>query len=162
MFALAVHTFALGSRIYISGRPPVTNLYSSAVFIGWGGVLLGLILEMVYRLGIGNVVASVAGFIDAVDRPLSGGATDGDTLGVLQAVLDTQFWLATHVVCDTLGYTTTYIAGLLGLIYIMRGVLTSSLTPAIGKDLTRMIYGTLCFAMFFSFCRHRARRAVGR
>lgn len=29
-----LHTFALVSRIYISGRPPVTNLYSSAVFIG--------------------------------------------------------------------------------------------------------------------------------
>ncbi len=151
VFALAVHTFALGSRIYISGRPPVTNLYSSAVFIGWGGVLLGLILEMVYRLGIGNVIASVAGFTTLLIANFLAGLTDGDTLGVLQAVLDTQFWLATHVVCETLGYTTTYIAGLLGLIYIIRGVLTSSLTPAVGKDLGRMIYGTLCFAMFFSF-----------
>ena len=32
----AVHTLALIARVYISGRPPVTNLYSSAVFIGWG------------------------------------------------------------------------------------------------------------------------------
>src|SRR5262249_37200834 len=43
-FALAVvvwivHTLALGIRIYLTGRPPVTNLYSSAVFIGWGCVL---------------------------------------------------------------------------------------------------------------------------
>jgi hypothetical protein len=30
-------------------------------------------------------------------------------------------------------------------------VLTRSLTPAVSKDLTRMIYGTLCFAIFFSF-----------
>ena len=37
-----VHTLALVARIYISGRPPVTNLYSSAVFIGWAGVLFGL------------------------------------------------------------------------------------------------------------------------
>lgn len=29
---------------------------------------------------------------------------DGDTIGVMQAVLDTNFWLATHVVCITLGY----------------------------------------------------------
>ncbi|HEY2252338.1 MAG TPA: hypothetical protein VGH74_14795, partial [Planctomycetaceae bacterium] len=34
-FTFCLHTFALVSRIYISGRPPVTNLYSSAVFIGW-------------------------------------------------------------------------------------------------------------------------------
>src|SRR5262249_39803841 len=59
---LVLHTFALASRIYISGRPPVTNLYSSAVFIGWGCVVLGLILEMVFRLGIGNAVSAIAGF----------------------------------------------------------------------------------------------------
>ena len=29
--------------MYIQGRPPVTNLYSSAVFVGWGAVLLGTI-----------------------------------------------------------------------------------------------------------------------
>jgi ABC-type transport system involved in cytochrome c biogenesis permease subunit len=151
VLALAVHTFALCARIYISGRPPVTNLYSSAVFIGWGGVMLGLVLEMVYRLGIGNVIASVAGFTTLLIANFLAGLTDGDTLGVLQAVLDTQFWLATHVVCETLGYTTTFIAGLLGLVYILRGVLTPSLSAGVGKDLSRMIYGTLCFAMFFSF-----------
>ena len=44
--------------MYISGRPPVTNLYSSAVFIGWGAVVLGIILEFVFRLGFGNAIAS--------------------------------------------------------------------------------------------------------
>jgi ABC-type transport system involved in cytochrome c biogenesis permease subunit len=151
VLGLVLHTFALGARIYISGRPPVTNLYSSAVFIGWGGVVLGLVLESIYRLGIGNVIASIAGFTTLLIANFLAGLSDGDTLGVLQAVLDTQFWLATHVVCETLGYTTTFIAGLLGLLYIARGVLTPSLTPAVGKDLGRMIYGTLCFATFFSF-----------
>jgi ABC-type transport system involved in cytochrome c biogenesis permease subunit len=43
------------------------------------------------------------------------------------------------------------VAGLLGLMYIVRGVLTPSLTDSVGKDLTRMTYGTLCFAILFSF-----------
>jgi ABC-type transport system involved in cytochrome c biogenesis permease subunit len=150
LLALALHTFALVARIYISGRPPVTNLYSSAVFIGWGGVVLGLVLERVYRLGIGTVVAAIAGF-GAVAIAIFGLDDGTDTLGVMQAVLDTQFWLATHVVCITLGYTTTLISGLLGLLYIVRGVLTRSLTGEVGRNLGRMIYGTLCFALFFSF-----------
>ena len=58
VLALAVHTIALVSRIYISGRPPVTNLYSSAVFIGWGCVVLGLILEIIYRIGIGVLIVN--------------------------------------------------------------------------------------------------------
>lgn len=148
-FTFLIHTFALASRIYISGRPPVTNLYSSAVFIGWGCVVAGLILERVFRLGIGNVIASVAGFATLfISFKLAG---DGDTFTVMQAVLDTQFWLATHVTCITLGYATTFLSGLLGLIYIVRGVATPTLTPEIGKSLSRMVYGTLCFAIFFSF-----------
>src|SRR5262249_4615099 len=42
LMTLGLHTFALVSRIYISGRPPVTNLYSTAPFIGWGCVVLAL------------------------------------------------------------------------------------------------------------------------
>ena len=40
-----IHTAGLVSRIILQGRPPVTNLYSSAVFVGWGAVVLGVVLE---------------------------------------------------------------------------------------------------------------------
>jgi ABC-type transport system involved in cytochrome c biogenesis permease subunit len=144
-----VHTFALVARIYISGRPPVTNLYSSAVFIGWGCVVLGMVFESIYRLGIGNIIGAALGAITlGISHLLAG---DGDTFKVLQAVLDTQFWLATHVVCITLGYSTTFLAGALGLYYVLAGFVTKKVTPAASKDLSRMMYGTICFGIFFSF-----------
>ena len=149
VFTVIVHTVALGARIYISGRPPVTNLYSSAVFIGWSVVLFGLTWELFYRNGIGNVVASALGFTSMVIAHNLAG--DGDTFAVLVAVLDTQFWLATHVVTVTLGYATTFFAGFLGVTYILRGWLTRSLTRDTSKELSRMIYGTVCFSLFFSF-----------
>lgn len=146
---LVVHTFAMVARIYISGRPPVTNLYSSAVFIGWGTVVLGMVMEAVFRNGIGNVVASATGFgALLISHYLAG---DGDTFTVLQAVLDTQFWLATHVTTINLGYAVTFLAGALGVVYVLRGFFSRSLTPEIEKNLARMIYGTLCFGIFFSF-----------
>ncbi len=43
---------------------------------------------------------------------------DGDSFTVMQAVLDTQFWLATHVICVTVGYSATFWAGAFGLAYI--------------------------------------------
>lgn len=144
-----VHTAALVARIYISGRPPVTNLYSSAVFIGWGAVVIGLIFELVYKLGVGNVLAACSGY--ATLQIAYYLAADGDTFTVLQAVLDTQFWLATHVVCITFGYATTFVAGFLGILFILRGVFTKSLNAEVRRNLSRMIYGTLCFAIFFSF-----------
>src|SRR3712207_7344439 len=33
-----IHTINLIFRMYLHGRPPVTNLYSSAIFVGWGSV----------------------------------------------------------------------------------------------------------------------------
>ncbi|WP_437205424.1 cytochrome c biogenesis protein CcsA [Planctomicrobium sp. SH664] len=149
VFVFCIHTAALIARIYISGRPPVTNLYSSAIFIGWAVVLAGLIIESITRLGAGTVVATIAGFVTL--RIAHALAADGDTFVVLEAVLDTQFWLATHVVCITLGYATTYLAGLLGVLYVILGVLTRRLVPQMERELTRMTYGAVCFALFFSF-----------
>ena len=53
---------------------------------------------------------------------------------MLQAVLDTNFWLATHVVAVTLGYASTFLAGFLAIVYIVRGLFTRSLTPETAKS----------------------------
>ncbi len=146
---LIIHTAGLIFRMWLEGRPPVTNLYSSAIFIGWGAVILGLILERFYKDGIGSVVASMIGFITlVVAHNLSLG---GDTMVMMQAVLDTNFWLATHVVIVTLGYASTYVAGFLAIIYLVRGIFTPGLTSATSKGLARMVYGIVCFATLFSF-----------
>lgn len=146
---LIIHTTGLIFRMWLEGRPPVTNLYSSAIFIGWGSVILGLILERFYKDGIGSVVGSMIGFITlVVAHNLSLG---GDTLQMLQAVLDTNFWLATHVVIITLGYASTYVAGFLAIVYLVRGIFTPGLTDQTSKSLSRMVYGIVCFATLFSF-----------
>jgi ABC-type transport system involved in cytochrome c biogenesis permease subunit len=149
LLAFVVHTFTIIARVYISGRPPVTNLYTTAVFIGWGGVLFGLLIEWVYRIGIGNLIAAVSGAAGLGISFLLAG--DGDTFTVLQAVLDTQFWLTTHVLTINLGYSATFVAGTVGLFYIVLGLVTPAITPRVSKEFTRMIYGILCFAIFFSF-----------
>ena len=149
LLALIVHSAGLIFRMYLEGRPPVTNLYSSAIFVGWGAVVLGLILERIFRDGIGVVVSTLIGFVTLViAHNLS---LDGDTLKVLVAVLDTNIWLATHVVVITLGYSSMFLAGILATVYILRGIFSSNLSPESGKNLTRAVYGIYCFATLFSF-----------
>ena len=46
--------------------------------------------------------------------------TEGDTMKPLEAVLDTNFWLATHVTIVTFGYTATFVAGFLATVYLYR------------------------------------------
>jgi ABC-type transport system involved in cytochrome c biogenesis permease subunit len=74
----------------------------------------------------------------------------GDTLEMMRAVLDSNFWLATHVVVITIGYSATYLAGFLAIIYVGRGVFTRSLDQATADSLSRMVYGITCFATLFS------------
>jgi ABC-type transport system involved in cytochrome c biogenesis permease subunit len=127
----------------------VTNLYSSAVFVAWGTVVLAIFLELVFRNGLGMVTAAISGFLSLlIAHHLSG---DGDTMEMLQAVLDTNIWLATHVVIINLGYAASVLAGVLGILYVVAGVFTRALTPQFGKALSRMIYGAVCFAILFSF-----------
>ncbi len=149
MLALLVHTAGLVTRVYLSGRPPVTNLYSSAVFIGWGVVILGLLIERVTKMGLGYLVAAMSGVGTLL---VARGLDDGDTMAVLQAVLDTNFWLATHVIIITLGYSAMFVAGLLGLFYLVGGVYTQALRdPSRERRLRGSIYGITCFALLLSF-----------
>ena len=146
---LVVHTGALVGRMYLQERPPVTNLYSSAIFIGWGCVVMSMLLEGIFRNGIGNVVCGVTGFLTL--RIADGLAGDGDTMEMMQAVLDTNFWLATHVTCITFGYSATFLAGFLGILFVLLGLFTKTLSQKGMQTLGRMIYGIVCFATLLSF-----------
>lgn len=170
VLALAVHTAGLLLRMWLERRPPVTNLYSSAVFVGWAAVALGVWLERVHRVGLCLAVSTLVGFVTLVIAHNL--ALGGDTMEMMRAVLDSNFWLTTHVITITLGYAAMFLAGLLGGVYVLLGVLTPVLSwrprtappagrqpavsggtsgPPLGEALARMVYGVVCFATLFSF-----------
>lgn len=147
--AFTIHTLGIASRIYLQGRPPVTNLYSSAVFIGWVCIPLAMAAERFSRLGLGSVVASLIGFATlVVAHNLTSG---GDTMEMMQAVLDSNFWLSTHVVVITIGYSATFLAGFIAAAYLLLGVLTPLLKAEALRSLPRMTYGIVAFASVTSF-----------
>ena len=167
IIVLVCHTFGLAARMYIEGRPPVTNLYSSALFIGWGSVLLCLATEKYVRLGIASAMGSLIGFGSLViahslslDSSLN---PSGDTMEMMRAVLDSNFWLATHVVIITIGYSTTFLGGFLGIAYALYRfcIFITPQSSLIGQRLLSaerntnrilgsMIFGITCFSLFFS------------
>ncbi|MBC8040060.1 MAG: cytochrome c biogenesis protein CcsA [Opitutaceae bacterium] len=177
LLAWVATTAGILTRMWLEGRPPVTNLYSSALFVGWGSVGLCLILEKIFKNGIGSVAAGLTGFCTLlIAHHLS---LTGDTLEMMRAVLDSNFWLATHVIIITVGYAATYLAGFLAIIYVVMGVFTpwlnkefdprsavviAPISPVLagitaathvkgetnGSALNRMVYGIICFATLFS------------
>jgi ABC-type transport system involved in cytochrome c biogenesis permease subunit len=144
-----VHTTGLLARMILQGRPPVTNLYSSAVFVGWGVVILGIVFERVYKRGIGTGVASAVGFTTLLIAHHL--ASEGDTMEMMRAVLDSNFWLATHVVTVTIGYSGTFLAGAIAVAYALRRQFVLQPVAETTKALLSMTYGVVCFSMLFSF-----------
>ena len=147
--AFILTTIGIAARMWLEGRPPVTNLYSSALFIGWAAVGLCLILERLDGHAVAGAAGGLVGFGTLVIAHHL--ALSGDTLEMMRAVLDSNFWLATHVVTVTIGYSATFLSGFLATIYILRGALTRSLDRGMADGLARMVYGIVCFATFFSF-----------
>lgn len=98
----ALHFIAITLRIYILGRPPVSTLYESIIFAGFVAVITGIFaynrnqkIVWLYITGLLGAALHLVGFSN-------GG--DGDDFLMLTAVLNTNFWLATHVICITIGY----------------------------------------------------------
>jgi len=149
LFGFAIHTIGLVLRIIITGYAPVTNLYSSAVGVGWVAVLLSLVFEALQKKGVGSLAAATVGFLTLlVAHHLS---DSGDTMEKMRAVLNSNFWLSTHVITITMGYGATFLAGFLGIIYTLYGWFSRQLNKDMQKSFHRMIYGATAFALLFSF-----------
>ncbi len=144
---LIVHTAGLAARMALQGRPPVTNLYSSAVFVGWTAAAAGLWLERRFQDGLGLLCACVVGFSTLIIAHHL--AAQGDTMEMMRAVLDSNFWLTTHVVTITLGYGAMFLAAALAHVHVARRFWQPE-RPA-DRSLSSMIYGVTCLALFFSF-----------
>ncbi|MCC5806961.1 MAG: cytochrome c biogenesis protein CcsA [Opitutales bacterium] len=148
-FTWAVHTIGLLMRMYIQERPPVTSLHASALFVGWAAVLIGLLVERRLRNGLGIAGGAALGFLTLVVAHNLGG--DGDTIEVMRAVLNSNFWLATHVVVITIGYSAVFIAGALGIAYLIARLIPSAWTPDLRNKLYTTVLGVVGFALLFSF-----------
>lgn len=146
----ALHTLAILARMLIHGYAPVTNLYGSTIFVAWGAALLGLLLERAWRDGVGLAAAAASGFgslILAHNLALSG----EDALESVRAVLDSNFWLSTHVTIVTLGYSAMFVAGTLGTFHLIGRVVSTRYSRETAERVTRAAYGILAFATVASF-----------
>lgn len=142
---------AIVIRCLIMHRPPIGNLYDTIIFIGATIAVISLITEWMTRrrfaLGIGPILGTA--LILLARRYELGDASDH--MDPLVAVLDSNYWLTTHVITITLGYSAGLLSAFLSVIYVLtRGLGLDRGSGDMRRPLTRAVYGMLCFTLLLS------------
>lgn len=141
----------MGLRSAIAGRPMISNLYDTFLFIPATGVLAALVVEAINKRRFALSVAPVMGAVCIMLARLFEVSDGKDTLREIPAVLRSNFWLATHVTTINIGYGAGILAALLGSLWlVLRTFRIGGAQPAWGKSLVRMTYGVTCFGLFFA------------
>lgn len=142
ILAFLFQTYGFGLRSYLTGRPPVSNMYETVVWVAWGAIFFAMIFEYFFRnrfmLLAGSVVALLCMMIaDAVPAVLD------SSLQPLEPVLRSTLWLTVHVLTITISYAALFLAwmlGLFGLYYIFRG---QSPTSVKVREITHSAYRSI-------------------
>jgi cytochrome c-type biogenesis protein CcsB len=101
------------SRVWISGRPPISNMYESVIWVAFMCAVFGLVLELIYRqgiIGMAGALVSTLGFVLADQLPL----TLDPKISPLVAVLRSNYWLIIHVITIVSSYAAFALAWGLG------------------------------------------------
>ena len=140
------HLMGVVFRIVIMARPPVATLYESFIFVALVTVGFGLFLKQVKKDNIGLLVGSLAGsFLHIVAFKYKG----PESLELLVPVLNTNFWLAVHVLCITTGYACALVTSLIAHAYIFLKCFSKKVTTQAFTKLHKSITGMSFLALFF-------------
>ncbi len=151
ILALGMLSYDLTLRCLITGHPPIKNLYDTFLFIAAVGVLLLLCTEFVMPRRIALAAAPFVGALLIMFARIYEVSNAADTMDPLVAVLDSNFWLATHVTTINIGYAAALVAAILANVWIvMRVCRLSHPSDVPAKALVRMCYGVTCFGLVFA------------
>lgn len=98
-----LHAYGFYLRCSIGGRPPVTNMYESVIWVAFGAVTFALIFELLYRAR-SYLMAACSGAVICLALADQLPAVLDPSIRPLMPVLRSNFWLTIHVLTITLGY----------------------------------------------------------
>ncbi|MFK7742864.1 MAG: cytochrome c biogenesis protein [Planctomycetota bacterium] len=151
VLALGMLGYDLVLRCLITGRPPIKNLYDTFLFIAFVGVFVLMLTELVLPRRIALAGAPFLGALLVHFARMYELSDGSDTMDPLVAVLDSNFWLATHVTTINIGYAAGMVGALLGMAWVvMRASTLFHPSDHQMKAVVRSAYGVTCFGLTFA------------
>lgn len=152
--ALILSTIAIVQRCMIMERPPVGNLYDTIPFITVCAVLFCLLLELLFKKMKPNSyfygLSALIGLLGLFLARRYEFYTAQDPMDPLIAVLRSNYWLSTHVITITLGYSAGLLTSALSHGFIALKLFKLDADKSLERLLTRMVYGCCCFTLLLS------------
>ncbi len=109
LLAFGMHTYGFALRCIITGRPPVSNMYETVVWVGWGVVLFAAIFGFLRKKTWIPLVGSIVATLCMLVADFAPVILDS-TLQPLEPVLRSNLWLTIHVMTITLSYAAFFLA----------------------------------------------------
>jgi cytochrome c-type biogenesis protein CcsB len=147
--AMATHIFGIALRCYVAGRPPVTNMYESIMWVSLGVMIFAAILYYLQRQAVIFAVASVLAMLGLVLGDAAPAMMDPG-LHPLVPVLRSNYWLTVHVLTITLGYAAfalTYGLANVTLWGYLRKAMGKPLAAARVAQLNQLTYRAMQFGI---------------
>jgi ABC-type transport system involved in cytochrome c biogenesis permease subunit len=110
---LAFEAYGFYCRIAISGRPPVTDLYETVIWVSFIGMVFAVILEAVYRKRFFFYAGLPASILMLIIADSDATILDA-SINPLTAVLRNNMWLTIHVLTIVSSYAAFALTAALG------------------------------------------------
>ncbi len=138
-----LHTAILVLRTYILGRPPVSNMFETVIYVPWISVALSLLFDRKKNHNILLICGALAAIVLMILLKVTG---LNEKMENVQAVLDSQFWLLIHVLLVVGSYGIFILAGILAHVELIRRpkqIPASPLVPLLYLGTVALIGGTI-------------------
>ena len=106
---VALQTYGFWLRMQIAGRPPVTNMYESVIWVGFGIAAIALTFELIYRAKYYLLAAAPLAIMCLILADSLPAVLD-PSISPLVPVLRDNFWLSIHVPTIALSYASFALA----------------------------------------------------
>jgi ABC-type transport system involved in cytochrome c biogenesis permease subunit len=140
LLGFAIHTAVLALRCFVLGRPPVSNMFETVVYVPWIAMVTGLIFYFTSR---SRLILVSAGSVSLALLILLKLTQADSRMENVQAVLDSQYWLIVHVLMVVGSYGAFAVSGILGhffLLTFVRAQQENSATQLIARAILQTMY----------------------
>ena len=144
--AFSIHVFGFALRCYVAGRPPVTNMYESIVWVMFGVMVFAGILYSIHKQAVVLVTACAVSAIGLIAADAAPAMMDPG-IHPLVPVLRSNYWLTIHVLTITLGYAAFALSLGLGNVTLWHYLRKGTGWMAKANEMNQLTYRSMQFGV---------------